>query len=71
MALREDSWPVSVKELRLSAAKGKEIMAVNVDDKIRELSTAQRKKVEMRAEELIAEEMTRRELRKARRLKQS
>ena len=55
----------------MSAAKGNESMAVNVDDKIRELSTAQRKKVEMRAEELIAEEMTLRELRKARKLKQS
>ena len=46
-------------------------MAVNVEDRIRKLSTAQRKKVEMRAEELIAEEMTRRELRKARKLTQS
>ena len=33
-------------------------MAVNVDDKIRKLSTAQRKKVEVRAAELIAEERT-------------
>ena len=41
-------------------------MAVNVDDKIRELSTTQRKKVEVRAAELIAEEKTIRELRKAR-----
>lgn len=71
MALREDSWPASLKELRLSAAKGKEIMAVNVDDKIRELSTSQRTKVELRAEELIAAEMTRRELRKACKLIQS
>ena len=71
MALREDSWPVSVKELRLSAAKGKEIMAVNVDHKFRELSTSQRTKVDVRATELIAEEMTRRELRKARKLTQS
>ena len=45
-------------------------MAVNVDDKIRKLSTTQRKKVEMRAAELIAEEMTLRELRKARKLTQ-
>ena len=40
-------------------------MAVNVDDKFRKLSTAQRRKVEVRAAELIAEEMTLRELRKA------
>ena len=45
-------------------------MAVNVNDKIRELSPAQRKKVEARAAELIAEEMTLRELRKARKLTQ-
>ena len=45
-------------------------MAVNVDDKFRKLSTAQRRKVEVRAAELIAEEMTLRELRKARQLTQ-
>ena len=45
-------------------------MAVNVEDKIRKLSTAQRRKVEVRAAELIAEEMTLRELRKARQLTQ-
>ena len=45
-------------------------MAVNVDDKIKKLSPAQRKKVEARAAELIAEEMTLRELRKARKLTQ-
>lgn len=45
-------------------------MAVNVDDKIRKLSSAQRKKVEARAARLIAEEMTLRELRKARKLTQ-
>ena len=45
-------------------------MAVNVDDKIRKLSPTQRKKVEVRATELIAEEMTLRELRKARQLTQ-
>ncbi len=41
-------------------------MSVNVDDKIKKLSRAQRKKVEARAAELIAEEMTLQELRKAR-----
>ena len=45
-------------------------MAVNVNDKIRKLSPAQRKRVEARAAELIAEEMTLRELRKARKLTQ-
>lgn len=41
-------------------------MGVNVNDKIRKLSAARRRKVEARARELIAEEMTLRELRKAR-----
>src|SRR5881227_299767 len=45
-------------------------MAVNVNDKIKKLSPSQRKKVEARAAELIAEEMTLRELRKARKLTQ-
>ncbi len=45
-------------------------MVVNVDDKIRKLRPAQRKKVEARAAELIGEEMTLRELRRARRLTQ-
>lgn len=45
-------------------------MAVNVDAKIKKLRAAQRKKVEARAAELLAEEMTLRELRKARQLTQ-
>ena len=45
-------------------------MAVNVAEKIRKLSPAQRRKVEARAGELMAEEMTLRELRKARKLTQ-
>ena len=45
-------------------------MAVNVNAKIRKLSPAQRKKVEKRAAEMIAEEMTLRELRRARKLTQ-
>lgn len=45
-------------------------MAVNVNDKIKKLSPAQRKKVKARAAELMAEEMTLRELRMARRLTQ-
>ena len=45
-------------------------MAVNVDDKIAGLDPARRRRVEDRAMELIAEEMTLRELRKARQLTQ-
>jgi transcriptional regulator with XRE-family HTH domain len=45
-------------------------MTVNVQDKIAGLSPAQRRRVEARAEELIKEEMTLRELRRARRLTQ-
>jgi transcriptional regulator with XRE-family HTH domain len=45
-------------------------MAVNVNDKMRNLSPAQRKRVEARAVELMAEEMTLRELRRARKLTQ-
>jgi len=41
-------------------------MSRNVNDIIRTLSSAQRKKVEARAAELIAEEMTLQELRRAR-----
>ena len=45
-------------------------MSRNVNDIIGALSLAQRKKVEARAAELIAEEMTLRELRRARKLTQ-
>ena len=45
-------------------------MPITLKDKMRELSPAQRKKVEARAAELIAEEMTLRELRHARKLTQ-
>jgi DNA-binding XRE family transcriptional regulator len=45
-------------------------MSVNVNDKIKKLSPARRKKVEARAAELIAEEMTLQQLRKARKLTQ-
>ena len=45
-------------------------MPRNVDDIIRKLSPARRKKVEARAAQLIAEEMTLRELRHARKLTQ-
>src|SRR5690348_4271376 len=45
-------------------------MSRNLNDIIRTLSSSQRKKVEARAAELIAEEMTLRELRRARKLTQ-
>jgi DNA-binding XRE family transcriptional regulator len=45
-------------------------MARNVNEVIRKLSRAERKKVEARAAELIAEEMTLRQLRRARKLTQ-
>jgi hypothetical protein len=45
-------------------------MARNVNDTINKLSRAQRKKVEARAAQLIAEEMTLQELRRARKLTQ-
>jgi transcriptional regulator with XRE-family HTH domain len=44
---------------------------MNVNEIIRKLSPAERKKVEDRAAELIAEEMTLRDLRKARKLTQA
>ena len=46
-------------------------MSVNIRDKIGKLNTVQRKKVEDRAAELIAEEMSLRDLRKARKLTQA
>src|SRR5450631_3079103 len=45
-------------------------MPTNVDDLIKKLKPAQRKNVEARAAQLIAEEMTLRELRHARKLTQ-
>ena len=45
-------------------------MPITLKDKMKELSPAQRKKVEARAAELIAEEMSLRELRHARKLTQ-
>jgi len=45
-------------------------MSVNVNDRIKKLSPARRKKVGARAAQLIAEEMTLQELRKARKLTQ-
>ncbi|MYE01387.1 MAG: helix-turn-helix domain-containing protein [Alphaproteobacteria bacterium] len=46
-------------------------MAVNVEDKIAGLDPARRRQVEKRAAELVAEEMTLRDLRKARQLTQA
>jgi DNA-binding XRE family transcriptional regulator len=45
-------------------------MPVNVNEKIRRLSPTRRKRVEIRAAEMIAEELTLRELRRARKLTQ-
>lgn len=45
-------------------------MSRSVNDVIRALNSAQRKKLDTRAAELVAEEMTLRELRRARRLTQ-
>src|ERR1700730_7099049 len=46
-------------------------MSVNIRDKLEKLNAVQRKKVEYRAAELIAEEMSLRDLRKARKLTQA
>jgi DNA-binding XRE family transcriptional regulator len=46
-------------------------MSVNVNEVIRKLSPAERKKVGDRADEIIAEEMSLRDLRKARKLTQA
>ena len=46
-------------------------MSVNIRNKIGKLNPVQRKKVEDRAAELIAEEMSLRDLRKARKLTQT
>jgi transcriptional regulator with XRE-family HTH domain len=46
-------------------------MPVNVNEVIRKLSPAERKKVERRTAEIIAEEMSLRDLRKARKLTQT
>ena len=45
-------------------------MAVNINQKMKALSPSRRRKVESRADELIAEEMTLSELRRARKLTQ-
>src|SRR5256885_12082608 len=55
----------------LGLAEKGDSMSVNIRDKIGTLSTAQRKRIEERATELIAEEMSLRDLRKARRLTQA
>lgn len=46
-------------------------MSVNTRDKLARLTAAQRKKIEDRAAEIIAEEMSLRDLRKARKLTQA
>lgn len=46
-------------------------MSTSIQEKMKALSKAQRKRVEARARELVAEEMTLRELRRARKLTQA
>jgi DNA-binding XRE family transcriptional regulator len=46
-------------------------MAITLKDKMKGLSPARRKKIEARTAQLIAEEMTRQELRRARKLTQA
>jgi DNA-binding XRE family transcriptional regulator len=53
-----------------SDGKGVSKMPTNVNDFIQRLGPAQRKRVQARTEELVAEEMTLRELRRARKLTQ-
>lgn len=48
-----------------------ETMATNVNEKIKQLPAKQRKKVETRVQELMAEEMTLRDLRHARKITQT
>jgi len=51
-----------------SGERRKQVLAKNVNDIIKKLNAAQRKKMEARADQLVAEEMTRRKVRKARKL---
>src|SRR5271165_3835283 len=53
-----------------SLEEGEIIMPTNVNDIIKKVSAAQRKRVEARAAELVAEEMSLRELRRAHKLTQ-
>jgi hypothetical protein len=52
----------------ICSSEGEVTMSGNVNEVIRKLSPADRKKVEHRAAEIIAEEMTLRDLREARKL---
>lgn len=58
-------------DAHLAQLKKEIAMPVNIRQKIAKLSAAQRKKVEGRAAEIIAEEMSLRDLRKARKLTQA
>ena len=58
------------EHLSRTQEEGDIAMPITLKDKMKQLSPAQRKKVEARAAELIAEEMTLRELRHARKLTQ-
>jgi DNA-binding transcriptional regulator YiaG len=57
-------------ERNSSQEEGEIIMPTNVNDIIKKLSPAQRKRVEARAAQLVAEEMSLRELRRAHKLTQ-
>jgi DNA-binding transcriptional regulator YiaG len=59
--MAEKHWPQEEGEI---------IMPTNVNDIIKKLSPAQRKRVEARAAQLVAEEMSLRELRRAHKLTQ-
>ena len=60
-----------IVELKQKAVERERIaMATTLNDKMKKLNAARRKRVEARAAELIAEEMSLRDLRKARRLTQ-
>jgi PAS domain S-box-containing protein len=64
--------PMTVLKPILPGSKGRRDMSVNVNEIIRKMSSAERKKkVEDRAAEIIAEEMSLRDLRKARKLTQA
>src|SRR5207302_3076894 len=63
-------WPGSRDEGRSRSKRGRSKSMKTLDQKIKELSPARRKKIEERAAKLLAEEMSLRELRRAHRLTQ-
>src|SRR6266849_1604732 len=63
-------WPGSREQGRSRSKKGRSKHMKTLDQKIKELSPARRKKIKQRAAQLIAEEMSLRELRRAHKLTQ-